>query len=141
MLLYTHPVNDARSARGVLPVNSFWLSGTGALPQPQPPAAERHPIVASALRDAALNEDSTVVDLSFKDAGQGILQRLEVLLDTQTVQPELVLEPTAAAPEAKPEEATPTPTLQGLADLLVGRYPGRILLVRQAPHVTPRQAP
>jgi superfamily II DNA or RNA helicase len=88
-----------------------------------------------AVFDAALNEDSTVVDLSFQDAGQGILQRLEVLLETETVKPELVLEPTAAAPEAQPEEAKPAPTLQGLADLLVGRYPGRILLVRQAPQL------
>lgn len=29
MLLYTHPINDARIARGALPVSSFWLSGTG----------------------------------------------------------------------------------------------------------------
>ena len=29
MLLYTHPINDARTARGALPVSSFWLSGTG----------------------------------------------------------------------------------------------------------------
>ncbi len=29
MLLYTHPINDAREARGALPVNSFWLSGCG----------------------------------------------------------------------------------------------------------------
>jgi hypothetical protein len=32
MLLYTHPLNDARADRRQLPVNSFWLSGTGALP-------------------------------------------------------------------------------------------------------------
>ena len=32
MLLYTHPVNDAREARGLLPVNAFWVSGTGAWP-------------------------------------------------------------------------------------------------------------
>lgn len=32
MLLYTHPFNDARQARGRLPVNSFWISGTGSLP-------------------------------------------------------------------------------------------------------------
>ncbi len=31
MLLYTHPVNDARAALGKLPVNSFWVSGTGRL--------------------------------------------------------------------------------------------------------------
>jgi len=30
MLLYTHPMTDERTARGALPVNSFWLSGTGA---------------------------------------------------------------------------------------------------------------
>ena len=31
MLLYTHPVNDERAARGQVSVNSFWLSGSGAL--------------------------------------------------------------------------------------------------------------
>ena len=31
MLLYTHPVNAARSARGLPEVNSFWISGTGTL--------------------------------------------------------------------------------------------------------------
>jgi hypothetical protein len=40
MLLYTHPLNERREAQGLLPVNSFWLSGcgraqpvVGALPQ------------------------------------------------------------------------------------------------------------
>ncbi len=32
MLLYTHPVNEAREQRGLLPVNSFWVDGAGALP-------------------------------------------------------------------------------------------------------------
>ncbi len=32
MLLYTHSFNDEREARRQLPVNSFWISGTGALP-------------------------------------------------------------------------------------------------------------
>ena len=32
MLLYTERVNDERTARGVPPINSFWLSGTGRLP-------------------------------------------------------------------------------------------------------------
>jgi hypothetical protein len=56
MLLYTHPVNDARAARGVLPVNSFWLSGTGALP-PQYNSTAPAPLVINTLREAALNED------------------------------------------------------------------------------------
>lgn len=33
MLLYNHPLNDEREARGELPLNSFWLSGCG---RPQP---------------------------------------------------------------------------------------------------------
>jgi hypothetical protein len=32
MLLHRHPVNEAREARGDLPVNSFWLDGCGRLP-------------------------------------------------------------------------------------------------------------
>jgi hypothetical protein len=34
MLLYTHALNDERAARRQLPVNSFWLSGTGACAVP-----------------------------------------------------------------------------------------------------------
>jgi superfamily II DNA or RNA helicase len=94
-----------------------------------------------AVFDAALNEDSDVVDLSFQDAGQGVLQRLEVLLGArEAAAPELVLEPAAVPTDAVPtkeaeEEAVPLPTLQGFADLLVGHYPGRVLLVRQAPQL------
>jgi hypothetical protein len=38
MLLYTHPLNDARSAQGLPTVTSFWVSGTGQLPVPPAPA-------------------------------------------------------------------------------------------------------
>ena len=31
MLLYTHPINDERAAKGQRLVNSFWVSGSGAL--------------------------------------------------------------------------------------------------------------
>jgi hypothetical protein len=34
MLLYNHPLNDEREARGELPVNSFWLSGCGRRQEP-----------------------------------------------------------------------------------------------------------
>jgi len=53
MLLYTHPLNDERTARGLLPVNSFWLSGCGAA-QPEPGAA---PQVDERLRRPALADD------------------------------------------------------------------------------------
>jgi len=31
MLLYTHPINDQRAAKGQRSINSFWVSGSGAL--------------------------------------------------------------------------------------------------------------
>lgn len=56
MLLYTHAFNDERTARGLPVVNSFWVHGAGALPQPVPaPSAPPH--MPTPLRDAALRED------------------------------------------------------------------------------------
>lgn len=56
MLLYTHPVNDERAEHGLTPVNSFWVSGAGAL-SGEPPAPTALPKVAPDLRDAALRQD------------------------------------------------------------------------------------
>jgi hypothetical protein len=56
MLLYTHPLHDARVARGALPVNSFWVSGSGALDTVPPPTATP-PIVAQQLIAPALQQD------------------------------------------------------------------------------------
>jgi len=54
MLLHRHPLNEAREAEGLLPVNSFWLSGTGQTqPAPHPDAAR----VDDRLRGPALTED------------------------------------------------------------------------------------
>ena len=56
MLLYTHPVNELRLDGGLLPVNSFWVSGTGALAAPHvmPPRGLQ---IIHSLRDAALLGD------------------------------------------------------------------------------------
>lgn len=50
MLLHEHPLNEAREARGQLPVNSVWISGTGStrpLRGPRPQVDDR--LVAPAL--------------------------------------------------------------------------------------------
>jgi len=56
MLLYTSELNDQRQQRGLLPVNSFWVSATGALPTgataPPPPLQ-----IADQLRGPALAGD------------------------------------------------------------------------------------
>ena len=53
MQLYTHPLNDARQAQGLLPVNSFWLSGCG---RAQAPGGQEVK-VDDRLRHSALNDD------------------------------------------------------------------------------------
>ena len=57
MLLYTHPLNDAREARGLPTVNAFWLHGAGRLPAAAQPAPGAAPTVHSELRTPALQED------------------------------------------------------------------------------------
>jgi hypothetical protein len=57
MLLYTHEVNEARERGGLLPINSFWASGTGALPPAHAAAPPPGMQVASRLCDAALRDD------------------------------------------------------------------------------------
>jgi hypothetical protein len=57
MLLYTNDTNEDREARGLPPVNSFWVSGTGPLP-----AAGASPLpaglrIADTLREPALAGD------------------------------------------------------------------------------------
>jgi len=57
MLLYTHEVNEARVRGGLLPVNSFWVSGTGALPAAHAAKPPQGLQVTHYLRDAALLGD------------------------------------------------------------------------------------
>ena len=54
IVLYTHPVNEARERRGALPVNSFWLSGCGRL---QPGGDAAAPTVDASLRPALMATD------------------------------------------------------------------------------------
>ena len=57
MLLYTHAVNDERTQRGLPVVNSFWVSGTGALPASCAPRPPSHLVVAQDLRDDEMLQD------------------------------------------------------------------------------------
>ena len=53
LLLYPHPINEAREARGELTVNSFWLSGCGR----HQPANDHEVQVDATLRAPLLAED------------------------------------------------------------------------------------
>jgi hypothetical protein len=53
MLLHEHPINQQREQKGLLAVNSFWLSGTGV----SQAAAGEAPTLDARLRRAALADD------------------------------------------------------------------------------------
>lgn len=55
MLFYSHPVHDARAARGQLAVNGFWVHGAGALDAA--PSLQAPPAMPDGLRQAALRGD------------------------------------------------------------------------------------
>lgn len=72
MVLYTHPLNAARESRGLLPVNSFWLSGCGALQ----PAPGEPPLVDERLRGPALNDDWAAWARAWETLDEGPLTEL-----------------------------------------------------------------
>jgi hypothetical protein len=83
MLLYVHPLNDERAARGDLTMNSFWLGGTG----PAAPADATLPAdvaVDDRLRAPALAEDWSAWAEAWHalDAGP-----VRALADTAAAQP------------------------------------------------------
>lgn len=57
MLFYTHPVNDARAARGLPTVNGLWISGSGWLSDREAATAPPPPRVNDTLREAVLQGD------------------------------------------------------------------------------------
>lgn len=81
MLLYTHAVNDERVRGGLLPVNSFWASGTGALPTVIQPAAPAGLQVAYGPRDAALLQDWTAWTAAWQQIDQQQCLQLNRSLD------------------------------------------------------------
>jgi hypothetical protein len=76
MLLYTHPINDARAQQRVPAINSFWLSGTGELPgNSLPPSVI--PETVDSLRLPALRDDAP----GWAEAWQALdAQRIPALL-------------------------------------------------------------
>ena len=78
MLLYTHPVNAAREARGLLPVNSFWLSGCGVRQDEAAPA----PRVDWRLRQPALRGDWAAWAHAWQTLDEGPLAEAADLLNS-----------------------------------------------------------
>ena len=103
MLLYGHPVNDARTARGLLPITSFWVSGTGALPGSYVPPANTAITVLDHLRAANLSDnaaawvqawrtlDATALQPLLEQARRG--EPVELILCGESAAQSLTLQP------------------------------------------------
>jgi hypothetical protein len=75
MLLYTQPVNEARAHRGQLPVNSFWVSGCGALPAGFEAKAGEITVDRS-LCSAALADDAAGWAQAWQQLDAGLVKEL-----------------------------------------------------------------
>jgi hypothetical protein len=82
MLLYTHEVNEERVRGGLLPVNSFWVSGAGALPPNGSFAPPPELQITHYLRDAALLEDWRGWAAAWQQVDSKECARLAKLLDS-----------------------------------------------------------
>ena len=76
MQLYTHPLNDQRLAQGLLPVNSFWLSGCGVAQHPASDDVQ----FDERLRAPALAEDWAAWCKAWVSLDEGPLAALLALL-------------------------------------------------------------
>lgn len=72
LLLYTHPLNQAREDRGALAVNSFWLSGCGVWR----PQAGAHVDVQDSLRAPLLGNDWAAWAEAWQALDAGLLAEL-----------------------------------------------------------------
>lgn len=79
MLLYTQRVNDERAERGRPSINSFWLSGTGVLPEVVD-FERAPPMVDARLRAPALQDDGIAWAAAWQALDAGPVAQLCALL-------------------------------------------------------------
>ncbi len=77
MLLHSHPLNEVRQARGLLPVNSFWLSGCG---RAQPESDKVTVQIDTTLRAAALAEDWPAWTAAWRRLEEGTLLGFDIAM-------------------------------------------------------------
>ena len=76
MLFYSHPVNDARGARGLASINGLWISGGGVWSGQAEKAEEAEPRLADGLRAAALHGQPGIWAQAWAELDQGDIAEL-----------------------------------------------------------------
>jgi hypothetical protein len=119
MVMYTHPLNDQREAQGLLPLNSFWLSGCGVAQA----AAGVEPVVDSRLRSAALGEDWAAWVKAWETLDEGpVAEALKRVEAGESLRLSLCGERSWAA-----FEAVPRGLLQRVRSLFATTFPQTVL--------------
>lgn len=72
MLLYTHPLNDARTQQRKPAINSFWVSATGSLPQELPTQAAQV-LYVDTLRQPLHQDDANAWLAAWRDIDAKVL--------------------------------------------------------------------
>ena len=75
MLLYTHVFNDRRTERGLPPINSFWVHGTGDMSSL--PAATARIVCVDDLRHSALQGDVQGWQKAWQALDSGLIAELQ----------------------------------------------------------------
>jgi hypothetical protein len=102
MLLYNHPVNDAREGRRQPTVNSFWLHGAGVLPAQTP--ANAPALLADGLRAAALQGHAQAWQAAWQELDTTVLAAALTQLQSHgALRLTLCSEQAAHTYEAKPQ--------------------------------------
>lgn len=90
MLLYQHPVNDARLAHGQLPVNALWVHGAGS---PQPVTRPTETVrLCTELRTPALHQDLMAWQAAWQALDETVLGPLAPGIESLTLCSESVAE-------------------------------------------------
>lgn len=76
MLLYTHVFNDARAARGQVPINAFWVHGAGRLEPGTATGAKAAVQCLDDLHAAALQGNPSAWREAWKALDAGLIARL-----------------------------------------------------------------
>lgn len=80
MLLHDHPINAAREEKGLRPVNSFWVTGAGALPPDY--AGERHDLqYIDALENATIAGDWRAWAVAWKELDNRLVPQWQAHAD------------------------------------------------------------
>ena len=77
MLMYDHPVTDARMQRRQLYPNAIWISGAGMLPQPVPPQPALR--IEASLRGPVLQDDPDAFAAAWQALDAQVLAGLATL--------------------------------------------------------------